>query len=81
MEQTKISRDFQTAILAFQRIQKQSVERQRHSVDRAKAVITDQEDGGSSSSGTPALFVFLLREPFDPTDMSASERRLREDHN
>lgn len=41
MEQAKVSRDFQTAVAAFQKAQRHSAEKQRHHVERAKASLSD----------------------------------------
>ncbi|GAA99173.1 uncharacterized protein L969DRAFT_378868 [Mixia osmundae IAM 14324] len=42
LEQAKISRDFQSAMLSFQRIQRASAEKQRQFVDRARAVASER---------------------------------------
>jgi hypothetical protein len=54
IEQAKISRDFQTAIMSFQRISKLSAERQKQFVKRQKENLPT-----SSTSRSPALYVPL----------------------
>jgi len=53
MEQAKVSRDFQTAVAAFQKAQRHSAEKQRQYVERAKASLSDAAESGSAPALTP----------------------------
>ena len=53
MEQAKVSRDFQTAVAAFQKAQRHSAEKQRQYVERAKASLPDAAESGSAPALTP----------------------------
>ena len=53
MEQAKVSRDFQTAVAAFQKAQRHSAEKQRQYVERAKASLSDATESGSAPALTP----------------------------
>ena len=52
MSSAKVSRDFQTAALAFQRVQRLSAEKQRQYVDRAKANLSELENS-TGGDGVP----------------------------
>jgi len=76
----KVSHDFQVSLVAFQRAQKVSAERQRTVVAGVKQAVEDNTDGGAGMSTSPQSQrqVQTFQNQISPTELSHQESLIQE---